>query len=97
MFKVIDNGTILVAFWVLIVGCEDGMREFWGNTATVAGGLRSAGTRVGLTTRSCAFVEDGTVDFGDDDIGVVVKVESGRRAERERVKLRLRKCSDVQV
>lgn len=86
VLEVGDDCVIFIAFGV--VGWDRG--EFWGgveagNAATVASGgsgggsirLLAAGTRVGLAAGASALVEEGSVDFGDDEAVGVAEVEGG--------------------
>lgn len=60
-----------------------------------SGGGGKAKTRIGLFAGPSGFIENGTVDFRDNDIVVPARVESGGGTEGEGVKFRLRKEAEI--
>lgn len=69
-------------------------------TATEGGGGSGgwgskAETGIGLFAGPSGFIENGTVDFRDNDIVIPARVESGGRTEGEGVKFRLRKKAEI--
>lgn len=98
ILEVVDDEAVLYAFGV--VG-GDG-RGLWGGeeagdaAAVASGWVGIGGPGVGLSARASGFVEEGAVDFGGEEVGVV-EIKGGGRAEREGLELRLGERRHVDV
>lgn len=71
-------------------------------TDTGGGGSRRRGcgggeaeTGIGLFAGPSRFIENGTVNFRDNDVVITARVKSEGRTEGERVKFRLRKETEI--
>lgn len=89
LFEEIHDTLVLVAVGVV------GGRAFGEARAGAGGG--GAGTGENLAAAAGAFVEDGGVNVGDDEVVSAVKVECSGGAERQRVELGLSKFGYVYV